>query len=74
MEFFTTGGELIVDFSAAYSRPLSDHFSSRNVVAMVAEAANILSQRAVARWSQALWDKGFGLGLRLFKVNLESPL
>ena len=57
-----------------YWRLVSDHFSSRNVVAMVAEAANKLSLREVARRSQSLWDRGFGLGLRLFKVKVGSLL
>ena len=55
-----------------YWRLVSDHFSSRNGVAMVAKAANKLSRREVARRSQALWDRGFGLGLRLFKVKMGS--
>ena len=46
--------------------------SSRNVVTMVAEAANKLSLCEVTGRSQALWHRGFGLGLRLFKVNLGS--
>ena len=66
--------ELIGDCSATYWRLVSDPFSSRNVVAMVTEAANKLSRREVARRSQALWDRGFGLGLRLFMVKLGSLL
>ena len=50
------------DCSAIYWRQVSDHFSSRNTVAMVAEAAKKLSRREVRRRSQALWDRGFGLG------------
>ena len=42
------------------------------MVAMAAKAANKFSRREVARQSQALWDGGFGLGLRLFKVKLGS--
>ena len=41
---------------------------------MVAEVANKLSRPEVARRSQALWDRGFGLGLRLFLVKLGSLL
>ena len=72
--FFATGGELIGGCSVTYLRLVSDHFSSRIVVAMVAEAANKLSRREVSRRSQALWDRGFGLGLRLFKVKMGSLL
>ena len=57
-----------------YWRLVSDHFSSRNVVAMVAEATNKLRRQEVARQSQSLWDRGFGLGLRLFKVKMGSLL
>ena len=70
----TTGGKLIEDCLTTYKRLVCDHFSSRNVVAMLAEAAKKISRREVARRLQALWDRGFGLGLRLFKVNLGSPL
>ena len=41
---------------------------------MVAEAENKLSLPEVARRSQALLDRGFGFGLRLFKVKLGSLL
>ena len=44
------------------------------MAAMVAEAANKLSRREVARQLQALWDRGFGLGFRLFLVKLGSLL
>ena len=74
MEFLKTGGELIGDFSATYCQLVSDHFSSRNVVAMVAEAAKKLSRREVAWQTQSLWGRGFGLGLRLFNVKLGSLL
>ena len=50
--------------TATYWRLVSDHFSRRNVVAMVAEAANKLSRQGVVRRSQALWERGFGLRLR----------
>ena len=69
-----TGSELMGDCSAIYWRQVSDHFSSRKTVAMVAEAAKKLSRREVRRRSQALWDRGFGLGLRLFMVKLRSLL
>ena len=59
---FLTGGELIGDCSAPCWRLVKDHLSSRNVVAMVAETANKLSRREVARRSKALWNRGFGLG------------
>ena len=39
---------------------------------MVAEAANKLRRREIAQRSQALWDRGFGLSHRLFKVKLGS--
>ena len=73
-DFLTTGEELIGDCSATYWRLVRDHFSSKNVVAMVAKAANKLSRHEVAGRSQALWDTGFGLGLRLFMVKLRSLL
>ena len=39
---------------------------------MVAEAANKLRRREITQWSQAMWDRGFGLGHRLFQVKLGS--
>ena len=44
------------------------------MVAMVAEAVNKLNHQEVARRSKAQWERGFGLGLRLFKVKLGSLL